>query len=357
MAIDTCKVVIVDDHPLVLRGLTDILNADPLFTVVGTGSGFQDALSRLESISADIALVDIHLGDGNGFDLTQGIKSRWPQIKVVLISAQDEHTCAGWSLQSGADGMINKAAEPQQFRDILRKVWLGGLGFREEVHYWLLRSMRRELSGGIHRLTPREFSVLMLIGCGKNSNEIAYEMEISPRTIETYHRNIRQKLGIPHHDALIRLATMLFASGEAPAQIEEETALLRDFEARIIPLEEWTQRTQLLVAFQYLSCYPFEVALEKLRTGVKRLAIAHGRPEAYHETITVAYAHHLHLLLASSQIWVHGKAFLTAHPDLLSRDPGEFLLDYYSRERLGSPEARAEFLEPDIAPLGTYSAD
>ena len=357
MALDTCKVLIVDDHPLVLRGLADILVADPLFTVVGTGSGFQDALSSLESISPDIALIDIHLGDGNGFDLTQAIKSRWPQIKVVLISAQDEHTCAGWSLQSGADGMINKAAEPQEFRDILRKVWLGGLGFREEVHYWLLRSMRKELSGGIHRLSPREFSVLLLIGCGKNSNEIAYEMEVSPRTIETYHRNIRQKLGIPHHDALIRLATMLFASGEAPAQIDEETTLLRDFEARVIPLERWTHYQQLLVAFQYLSRYPFEAALEKLRTGVQRLAIAHGKPEAYHETITVASAHHLHSLLATSHIWVHGKAFLTAHPELLSNDPTEPLLRYYTPESLESPEARVGFIEPDIAPLPIYSAD
>jgi DNA-binding NarL/FixJ family response regulator len=351
MSAGTCKVLIVDDHPLVLQGLRDILAADPSFEVVGTCGAFQETLVALSELRPDIALFDLHLKDGNGFDLTRAVKARWPHLKVVIISAQDEQTCAGWSLQCGADGMVSKTAEPRQIREILHKVWLGQLGFREETHYWLIRSMRGELSQGIHRLTPREFTVFLQMGYGKNSKEIAQEMSVSPRTVETYHRNIREKLGVPHHDALIRLATMLFTSGETSSHIEAETSLLRDFESRALAWDEWTHRKFLLVAFIYLSRYPFAAALGKLSNGLEALYRSHGASAQYNETFCVAYAHHLRSLLDTSPFWLHGAAFLTAHPELEGPERLAPLWRYYSPERLDSEEARAGFITPDRAPL------
>ncbi|MEE2643906.1 MAG: response regulator transcription factor [Myxococcota bacterium] len=347
----TCKILMIDDHPLVRDGLRMILSSQEDLRVIGEGGSCAEARVLLSELDVDLLLLDIQLPDGNGFELTQRLREEHPGLKVVMISAQDETLYGGWSLHFGADGMINKGAEPAQICALVRKAWRGEPAFSEATRHWSLQLLRGELSEGTHRLTAREFSVFFQIGAGHNSKEIADQLSISPRTVETYHRKIREKLALPHHDALIRLAAHLFSGGETQSQIKAEMSLLKSFELRELREEDWTHRAHLIVAFQYLSRYPFKRALNLIQTGIKRLNESYGDDSAYHETVTVAFATLIKDFLNRAPVWLHAKDFLDHHSLATSDDSLEALSPYYSLEILESDEARRCFIEPDLKAL------
>jgi DNA-binding NarL/FixJ family response regulator len=351
-----CQVMIVDDHPLIIQGLTILLNQNKSFDVIGTAQSCQDCMSKLIQLEEnlqipDVILLDIHLPDGNGFELTQKIKLKWPQRKILLMSAQDEDLCVGWGLKFGAEGMFNKSLEPSQIYPLLLKAMSGELALNKTSHYWGIQSMRGDFSQGIHQLTAREFSVFFQIGCGQNSKQIANHLGISVRTIETYHRNIREKLFISHHDALIRLATLIFSNHSTQQQVLVEQKLIHQFQQRSLSKQEWTHEAHLIVAFHYLSRYSYNQALSYIKEGIKKLNQAHGKLNAYHETITVAFAKLIHAHLSQAPIWIHSKAFFESFPYLNSKDALTPLLNYYSHDVIMSEAARKTFIEPDLNTL------
>ena len=354
--IDQCRLLIVDDHPLVRQGLKTILESQQDFELVGEAESCSAALSVLEELTPDILLLDIQLPDGNGFELTQLLRERYPALRILLISAQDEQLYGGWSLQFGADGMINKSAEPEEICALIRQAWRGEPALSETTRRWALQLLRGEISEGTHRLTAREFSVFFQIGWGYNSKEIAEQLSISPRTVETYHRKIREKLALPHHDALVRLAAHLFSGGETRHQIESESQLLRDFETRTLQQNEWTHEAHLVVAFQYLSRYPYARALKQIQSGIKRLNESHGEPQAYHETVTLAFAQLIKARLDQSPVWLHARDFLDHNQALWRGGMSGALTPYYSEALLKDPDARSAFIEPDLQPLPNVSS-
>ena len=346
-----CKLFIVDDHPLVRRGLKTILEDQPDLELIGEAESCSEALSLLKELTPDLLLIDIQLPDGNGFELTQQLREQSPELKILLISAQDERLYGGWSLRCGAHGMINKCSDSAEICMLIRRAWQGELVLSKTTQRWALQSLRGELSEGSHRLTTREFSVFFQIGWGYNSKEIADQLSLSPRTVETYHRRIREKLALPHHDALVRLAAHLFSGGETRTQILKESQLLQRFETRTLREEEWTHLAHLTVAFQYLSRYPYARALKQIKVGIKRLNESYSKPESYSETVTVAFAQLIRSYLEHSPVWLHAKDFLENHPSLLSNP----LAPYYSEELLAHPDARSTFLTPDLQQLPPIS--
>lgn len=346
------QLCIVDDHPLFREALKSLFISLEGFKVPLIASGVVEALEVNDAHQVDVALVDIHLADGNGFALTQKLKATNPTLKVILISALHEQLAAGWSLQFGADGMICKDAEPSMIIEVVEGALRGEPAFQPRAYRWLMNSIRGELSAGISALSPRELIVFFQIGQGRNSKEIGAELEISPRTVETYHRNIREKLCIPHHDALVQAATLFVGHGGGHKQIDEEAKLLSRFEACTLSKEEWTHDAHLIVAFLYLSRFSFNRALKMISNGIKRLNQSHGKPTAYHETITVAYARLIKSALSAQPLWLSALEFFEAHPLLLTGGEDYAILQtYYSEERLYSAEARAQWVEPDLKTL------
>ena len=345
------QIMLIDDHPLILKGLSTLLNQHPSFEVIQIAKTCTEALEILESATPDLVLLDIHLPDGNGFEITQQIKLRWPQRKILLMSAQNEDVCVGWSLQFGAEGMFNKGIEPQEMYTLIFKAINGELALRQQSYYWGMKSLRGELSQGFNRLSKREFSVFFQIGCGKNTKEIANELEISSRTVETYHRNIRQKLAIPHHDALIHLATLVFSDQSTKSVITYEQNLITAFQNRTLSQEEWTHEVHLIVSFHYLSRYTFETALAHIKEGIIKLNRSHQNEMGYHETITYAYAHLIHNHLVKAPIWLHCRSFLDAFPHFIASSSLTPLLEYYTEDLLTSAQARKAFVEPDLKAL------
>ena len=356
MTPSTCNLLIVDDHPVVLQGFRMLFTQSDDFNVIATANSSHTCLAKLEELEQsnqviDVILLDIHLPDGNGFELTQLIKLRWPQRRVLLMSAQDEDLCVGWALKFGAEGMFNKSLEPKQIYPLVLKAMRGELALNQHSYYWGVRSMRGELSQGIHQLTAREFSVFFQIGCGYNSKQIASFLGISVRTVETYHRNIREKLSIPHHDALIRLATLIFSDHTTRKQVLFEQELLTAFQQRTLSEDQWTHKAHLVIAFHYLSRYSYKTALAHIKEGIQRLNQVHSQSNAYHETITVAFSQIIAAHLQQAPIWIHSQAFFNAFPHLYSKDALTPLRKYYSEALLMSEKARRSFVPPDLQDL------
>ena len=346
------QLLIVDDHPIICQAVTSLFAAEERFKPCLLAHSIAEAHSVAEFNLIDVALVDIHLPDGSGFTLTQQLKAIFPSIKVILFSALHEQLAAGWSLHCGADGMLCKDAEPRVIIDVVDRAFRGEPAFQPRAYRWLMNNLRGELSEGISRLSPREMNVFSRIGQGYNSKEISAELEISPRTVETYHRNIREKLCLPHHDALVRAAALFVGYGGGHAEIDAEARLLSNFESQSISEGNWTHRAHLTIAYLYLSRLSYDQAFKLISSGVKRLNLAHGKPNAYHETMTAAFAKLIKSRLVTSPIWLSASEFLKANFDLISTSNSQkALLTYYSSERLNSEEARKGFIEPDLKDL------
>lgn len=347
-----CRVLVVEDHPLVRFGLRAAFAVDKAIQLVGEVGGCRALPEVLDQKRPDVVVLDHDLPDGSSHEAIRRIKAARPLCKVVVLSAYDDRLCGRWTLQCGAHGYVNKSSEPGAIRRAVLSVWRGELVFGSDARSWLLEGSRDERLEPIQRLSSREFEVFFLLGQGRNSKEAAEYLGVSSRTIETHHRKIRDKLSIPHHDALIRLATMVFYSHRAQsAGVRRDMELIAAFESRVLAPESWTHRAHLRVGFVYLSRRPFANALQCLRTGIRALNATHGKDDAYHETITVAFAHLIRSRLQTAEMYLHSEEFLEEHPELFTRDPLGVLDEHYSRERLMSPEARAGFVTPDVEPL------
>ena len=347
----THQLAIVDDHPIVCEAISSLFAPLERFKPCLKAHSVADALDLAERELIDVMLIDIHLSDGSGFHLTQQLKASHPSLRVILISALHEQLVAGWSLQCGADGMVCKDAEPAVIIEVVERALRGEPAFQPRAYRWLMNHLRGEISEGLSQLSPRELIVFSRIGQGCNSKEISFELEISPRTVETYHRKIREKLCIPHHDALVRVASLLFGQGGGHQQIDRESELLSAFESATLPEEQWDHNAHMIVAFTYLSRFSFERGSRMIMNGIKRLNITHNKPEAYHETVTVAYARLIKAALIKQPVWLTAQSFIDAHEELSSQQPYRGLAAYYHRETLDSDEARQQFVDADKQPL------
>lgn len=132
----------------------------------------------------------------------------------------------------------------------------------------------------------------------------------------------------------------------------DDDRLLQSFEDCTLPFCEWTHRAHLRVAWQFLTRLPFDTALNRIRNGIRAYNAAHKVPEAldrgYHETTTVAFMRLIHARLNDGASATSFDAFCAAHPDVLDK---RVLLQFYSRERIMSAEAKRTFVEPDLSPL------
>jgi hypothetical protein len=132
----------------------------------------------------------------------------------------------------------------------------------------------------------------------------------------------------------------------------DDDQFLRTFEERTLPFREWTHRAHLRVAWLFLSRLPYGVALDRMRSGIQAYNAAHRVPEGpergYHETTTVAFMRLIHARLIPGATATSFDAFCSAHPDLLDK---RVLLQFYSRERIMSADAKRTFVDPDLCPL------
>lgn len=203
------RVLIVDDHPVVRRGLAELINDETDMEVCGEASDAPDALRQVEVKHPDVVVVDISLQAGNGIELIQQIKEHDERVKTLVSSMHDESLFAERALRAGAMGYINKQEPTERVIDAIREVLSGQVYLSARMANRLLQSVVGGETLGqdpIGTLSNRELEVFELIGQGLTTKKIAGRLHLSPKTIETHREKIKTKLNLSNSTELSRRA-------------------------------------------------------------------------------------------------------------------------------------------------------
>ncbi len=191
------RVLIVDDHMIIRRGLMQILTGDArIGTVAEAGEG-PAALRTLRAAAADVVLLDIALGERDGLDVLKAIRSEFPAVGVIMLSVYPETQFGVRSIRAGASAYLNKGCSPDTLFEAIVKVAAGGIFITPAIAELLAHNVRADDSRPLHELlSNREFQVLKLLAQGRSVAEIADQLSLSANTISTYRARVFEKLGV-----------------------------------------------------------------------------------------------------------------------------------------------------------------
>ena len=205
------KILLVDDHPLLLEGLARMISAEPGLGVCGMAANVQDALSQVESLQPDLVITDLTMPGRNGLEFIKDIAATNPELPVIVLSMHDEMIYAERVLRAGGKGYVMKDAPPAKLLLAIRTVLGGGVFASQKVADHLLKALAANKTASrpgcpLECLTDREMEVFELIGQAKSNYEIATQLGISPRTVDAHRAHIREKLGLADGNELTRHA-------------------------------------------------------------------------------------------------------------------------------------------------------
>ena len=204
------RILVVDDHPILREGLLQSINRQPDMVVCGEAEDACQALGAVGRLKPDLVLVDISMPGRSGLELLKDIQTMHPGLPVLVLSMHDESLYAERVLRAGARGYIMKHERPKKLLEAIRYVLSGKAYVSEKMASRILDvfSGRRALGDGfpLEQLTDREFEILHLIGRGKNSHEIARELHLSVKTVDTHRTHLKEKLKLKSALQLTRYA-------------------------------------------------------------------------------------------------------------------------------------------------------
>lgn len=203
---NTLRTVIVDDHPIVIEGLKNLLSHEKNIEIAGSFGKGCELLDYLKTYPTDLVLLDITLPDCNGIDLCMDIKEISEEIRVLILSNHTERSIILRAIQNGASGYLLKNSSVQELRDCIAGAMQGSICYSREVIEIISRPSKNG-SGGSPKLTRREKQVLTLLSEGKTSPVIAEELFLSPLTVDTHRRNLIQKFEVKNVAELIMAAS------------------------------------------------------------------------------------------------------------------------------------------------------
>ncbi|MEO6187086.1 MAG: response regulator transcription factor [Steroidobacteraceae bacterium] len=197
------RVMIVDDHPVVRQGIKLMINAETDLTICGEAQTELQARRLVRELKPDAMVVDLSLSEGDGFNIVRDVHAHFPEIRILVLSMHDEAIYAERLLAQGASGYIMKQAATEQLITALRTV-LRGERFVSDA---LQRAMiTRKSDDGAQRLSARELQVISLIGSGQGTREIADNLSLSVKTVETHRLTIKRKLALETNAQLVQYA-------------------------------------------------------------------------------------------------------------------------------------------------------
>jgi DNA-binding NarL/FixJ family response regulator len=190
-------IFLVDDHEIVRRGLSDLINREPDLKVVGEASTVRGALGRIGAVRPEVAVIDMMLPDGNGIDLCRDIRSANPAVRCLILTAFDDTDASYAAVLAGAAGYVLKDIRGQGLIDDIRRVALG----HSLMGHAITRSVVVRLSTPVPAapeldLTLRERQVLRLIARGLTNREIGAELGLAEKTVKNYVSGLFAKLGV-----------------------------------------------------------------------------------------------------------------------------------------------------------------
>ncbi len=214
---DKIRIIVVDDHPFVRYGITQLVNAEPDLRVCCGVDDYQHAIANIERMRPDFAIIDLSLKDINGIELIKKIKKILPSLPILVLSMHDESHYAERAIRAGANGYVMKKEGTETLIKAIRTILSGQVFVSPEMAAKLIAKKGAALQSRgetdiLGCLSDRELEVFELIGEGLKTKQVADVFNLSIKTIETYQHNIKIKLNIANASELLQKATLYIKS-------------------------------------------------------------------------------------------------------------------------------------------------
>jgi len=206
---DRIRVVLADDHPVVLAGIRTLLNADPEVKLVGEATDGGEALPMIRAVAPDVAVVDVSMPGLNGLELTERVTGECPGTRVLVLTVHEDAAYVQPLMRAGARGYLLKRSAADDLLRAVRAVASGGVYLDPSIAGHALAETpgsdgRSGTSEGREPLSPREAETLRLIAQGFSNKEIARRIDVSVKSVETYKARAAEKLGLRTRAEIIR---------------------------------------------------------------------------------------------------------------------------------------------------------
>ncbi|MDB6023186.1 MAG: two component transcriptional regulator, LuxR family [Pedosphaera sp.] len=204
------RVFLVDDHPIMREGFAQLINHEPGLHVCGCAATPPKALDAIESLKPDLAIIDVSLNGMNGIELIKNILSRRPGQLILTLSMHDESVHGERALRAGARGYVMKNEPTEEIMTAIREVLRGEVYLSKRMRSIVVQKFLNGGGGpgrsGVEELSDRELEVFQLIGGGHKTRQIADQLHLSVKTVETYRAHIKEKLQLKDGMELVRHA-------------------------------------------------------------------------------------------------------------------------------------------------------
>ena len=204
------RVFVIDDHPLVREGLSNLINRQDDLMVCGEAGDSAEAIAGIARTKPDVALIDISLKNESGLELVKNLKSQFPSVSSIVLSMHDETLYAERALRAGARGYVMKRETTKNVLTAIRRVLKGSVYVSERVVNSMARrfalSNNELASSPVDHLSDRELEIFRLLGQGRTTSQIAGDLHLSLKTVQAYCGRAKEKFGVNSFGELIRLA-------------------------------------------------------------------------------------------------------------------------------------------------------
>jgi two-component system response regulator DevR len=192
----TVKIFVLDDHELIRRAITSLLEQEDDLELTGEAASAEEGLQAISASPPDVAIVDLRLPDGNGIDVCREVRSRYPQTRCLVLTSSDDEGAVMSSVLAGASGFLVKDATGPQIVDAIRQVAAGNSLLDTSVTGEVLEHLRGEPSRS--SLSGQEEKLLDLLADGLTNREMAERLHLAEKTVRNYMSNLFAKLGVKH---------------------------------------------------------------------------------------------------------------------------------------------------------------
>jgi DNA-binding NarL/FixJ family response regulator len=204
------RVLLVDDHPILRKGLAQLINLEADMIVCGEAEDGPKAFELAGTLNPDVAVIDVSLKGSNGIELIKNLKARYPDLPTLMLSMYDESLYAERALRAGSLGYIMKEEAIEQVLVAIRRVLAGEIFLSDKMKSKMLQQLAtgrsKQVLSPIEALTDRELEVFRMIGEGKSTRQIATDLHLSVRTVEAYREYIKAKLTLKNSTELVQHA-------------------------------------------------------------------------------------------------------------------------------------------------------
>jgi DNA-binding NarL/FixJ family response regulator len=207
---EKARIIIVEDHPIVRRGLKQLIEMEADLNVCAEAEDAVTALQRVKELKPNLVIIDISLKAGSGLELIKDVNALFPNMPLLVVSMHDESFYAERVIRAGALGYIMKSEAYQNIMQAVRKVLAGEIYLSNEIRNRIIKKLLKGQAGSEHSLldglSDREAQVFQLVAEGNRTSVIAAKLNLSSSTVDTHYAHIKQKLGLKDTTELVQFA-------------------------------------------------------------------------------------------------------------------------------------------------------